>query len=874
MERIQLRRDTSEKWASVNPVLMEGEVGIETDTKLRKVGDGVNAWNSLDYLAAENIVQELGDSENATVSQETISNELYLRTLLNTLVLNNTDGQASNFADVIADIPLEQRFAGQIIANQDRLNRWIFRYNIFTRNHIDDTSWNTPSSWEELYSAYTLPEVPNTSSTTVSFFRQGFQNVQPRYRRYGLRADVTLNRNDEDHKITYHAKYLGPSAEADMLNETIWDQEANWKFFNTCDELPEAQTSLLSTTVIDGYFVVCDNESTTSNNGKLIQEEGAFSTDFIYCKGLKTVYYTGYARAFSGMAFYDKDKKYIGCNYELRHSTQEGSSLIGNWFNNFPVSVPEDAYWLVASSRSFRGSNQPAITNRLEVRGELPKDNLYQQLQDVLDTDTIYLNGVDGVAIMNNEYSLKEDGDSLEFESFIFDRDQQPSYDAENDIQSPNVFYSLFGYNFITPTDKTRFENIIGFPNAIGQIMVRALDGTWLFNNPGSVSTNVWNTFKMDYNNGRIDLYVNGELISSYQGQKEFIVKYIGAGYDEYRIRAKVRNLKINGNTIDFFDNSKVKLYNVYPASNTNSTTSDVDLTTVPEQYYIKTSDELIVYYRRYSNNYIAYHLYKRYKAWDASIASAGTATNYYDNWGIEQCTEEEFNGASFTKLRDLYRTGETELAIRVNGNAYVGGATHGYENIRNDGQTRMFNIFIDGKMVSEEAESEGEFTNISVNMSSYLAHMQTQNNFLQADKEWVFADKKFKLSTKIKFLEAARVNDCMTAMLLCLRNQVTTSSMKSTDIYKVYDISMDSWVDNPENSSLTTRDANAKWIRNWSSKYSFQLTSLEDNRTTGGGMFVTTNGSSYNKIYLELARGYSAKENEELYSVTEFTNL
>lgn len=72
MERIQLRRDTSEKWASVNPVLMEGEVGIETDTKLRKVGDGINAWNSLDYLAAENIVQELGDSENAAVSQKAL----------------------------------------------------------------------------------------------------------------------------------------------------------------------------------------------------------------------------------------------------------------------------------------------------------------------------------------------------------------------------------------------------------------------------------------------------------------------------------------------------------------------------------------------------------------------------------------------------------------------------------------------------------------------------------------------------------------------------------------------------------------------------------------------------------------------------------
>lgn len=50
MERIQLRRDTSTRWREVNPILMEGEVGFETDTRLRKIGDGVNRWNDLEYL--------------------------------------------------------------------------------------------------------------------------------------------------------------------------------------------------------------------------------------------------------------------------------------------------------------------------------------------------------------------------------------------------------------------------------------------------------------------------------------------------------------------------------------------------------------------------------------------------------------------------------------------------------------------------------------------------------------------------------------------------------------------------------------------------------------------------------------------------------
>ena len=73
MDRFQFRRDTSARWTSINPILLEGEIGVETDTKLRKMGDGVNRWNNLDYLAAENIVQEFGDSETATVSQKAVT---------------------------------------------------------------------------------------------------------------------------------------------------------------------------------------------------------------------------------------------------------------------------------------------------------------------------------------------------------------------------------------------------------------------------------------------------------------------------------------------------------------------------------------------------------------------------------------------------------------------------------------------------------------------------------------------------------------------------------------------------------------------------------------------------------------------------------
>ena len=48
--KIQLRGDTAANWASVNPVLLNNELGLETDTKKLKVGNGSTAWNSLTYF--------------------------------------------------------------------------------------------------------------------------------------------------------------------------------------------------------------------------------------------------------------------------------------------------------------------------------------------------------------------------------------------------------------------------------------------------------------------------------------------------------------------------------------------------------------------------------------------------------------------------------------------------------------------------------------------------------------------------------------------------------------------------------------------------------------------------------------------------------
>jgi hypothetical protein len=66
-DRVIQRHDTAARWQSINPVLAEGELGIVIDgAKGYKIGDGVTAWNNLEYPAnPTSVVQELSNDENA-----------------------------------------------------------------------------------------------------------------------------------------------------------------------------------------------------------------------------------------------------------------------------------------------------------------------------------------------------------------------------------------------------------------------------------------------------------------------------------------------------------------------------------------------------------------------------------------------------------------------------------------------------------------------------------------------------------------------------------------------------------------------------------------------------------------------------------------
>lgn len=62
--RILLRNDVATAWTTANPVLMKGEIGIETDTNKFKIGDGVKHWIELSYVGTQ--VEVTGEGEVIT----------------------------------------------------------------------------------------------------------------------------------------------------------------------------------------------------------------------------------------------------------------------------------------------------------------------------------------------------------------------------------------------------------------------------------------------------------------------------------------------------------------------------------------------------------------------------------------------------------------------------------------------------------------------------------------------------------------------------------------------------------------------------------------------------------------------------------------
>lgn len=91
VNQIQLRRDAAGTWTSVNPTLAAGEIGLETDTRLIKAGDGTTAWTSLPYITIADNAVTTAKILNANVTADKLASNAV--TTAKITDLNVTEGK-------------------------------------------------------------------------------------------------------------------------------------------------------------------------------------------------------------------------------------------------------------------------------------------------------------------------------------------------------------------------------------------------------------------------------------------------------------------------------------------------------------------------------------------------------------------------------------------------------------------------------------------------------------------------------------------------------------------------------------------------------------------------------------------------------------
>lgn len=78
----QFRRDNATVWVEKNPVLLEGEPGLELDTGKIKMGDGVSAWNALPYFS-------IGSENKADIDLSNVKDDVFRQKGVDSGLLND-----------------------------------------------------------------------------------------------------------------------------------------------------------------------------------------------------------------------------------------------------------------------------------------------------------------------------------------------------------------------------------------------------------------------------------------------------------------------------------------------------------------------------------------------------------------------------------------------------------------------------------------------------------------------------------------------------------------------------------------------------------------------------------------------------------------
>ena len=214
--KILLRNDTKANWTSANPVLGKGEIGIETDTRLFKFGDGTTNWNALKYADTEHAVLKEADPTTSDVSYSVGTKWVNTTNKKTFLLLGVNEGSADwqqialmkDLSDLGAGDMLKSQFANNGKVKQGYVDKAIMADSATEATHA--TSADTATSATSAATATKLAAAQNITLTgdvtgTASFDGSAEASIAATLKNSGVTAGTYT-------KVTVDAKGIVTAA--------------------------------------------------------------------------------------------------------------------------------------------------------------------------------------------------------------------------------------------------------------------------------------------------------------------------------------------------------------------------------------------------------------------------------------------------------------------------------------------------------------------------------------------------------------------------------------------------------------------------------------------------------------------------------------
>jgi hypothetical protein len=142
--QIQLRRDTAANWQSVDPILAQGEPGLETDTGKIKYGDGANNWSDLPYGVADAItsIDQLTDVD---LSSPLVTDQVLK---YDGTKWTNGIGGTSIVAELddLTDVNVPTPVAGQALVYNSLTSQWEAQTVLVAEGNLDFGTFTNPTT--------------------------------------------------------------------------------------------------------------------------------------------------------------------------------------------------------------------------------------------------------------------------------------------------------------------------------------------------------------------------------------------------------------------------------------------------------------------------------------------------------------------------------------------------------------------------------------------------------------------------------------------------------------------------------------------------------------------------------------------------------